>query len=218
MKKKREFKLWKEFKAFISRGNVLDMAVGVVIGGAFSAIVTALVNILLSVCTWGVPGGLKGLITILPALSASQQGMAGIGQSFESSELQGLAQALAEKNYGAGVEDAVIQATKTEILNQYTLHGTTYVANSAAVIDWGTFINAIISFLIIALTLFIILKVFTTLKAKREAMKKAALEEYYEKHPEERPQPKVEDPIVPQPTELDVLLEIKDLLKNKEEK
>ena len=41
MKKKREFKLWKEFKVFISRGNVLDMAVGVVIGGAFSAIVTA---------------------------------------------------------------------------------------------------------------------------------------------------------------------------------
>lgn len=32
-----------EFKEFISRGNVLDMAVGVVIGGAFTAIVTALV-------------------------------------------------------------------------------------------------------------------------------------------------------------------------------
>lgn len=33
-----------EFKEFISRGNVLDMAVGVVIGGAFTAIVTSLVN------------------------------------------------------------------------------------------------------------------------------------------------------------------------------
>ena len=33
-----------EFKEFISRGNVLDMAVGVVIGGAFTAIVTALVD------------------------------------------------------------------------------------------------------------------------------------------------------------------------------
>ncbi len=33
-----------EFKAFITRGNVLDMAVGVIIGGAFSAIVTALTN------------------------------------------------------------------------------------------------------------------------------------------------------------------------------
>ncbi len=34
----------KEFKEFISRGNVVDLAVGVVIGGAFGAIVTALVN------------------------------------------------------------------------------------------------------------------------------------------------------------------------------
>ena len=34
----------KEFKEFISRGNVVDLAVGVVIGGAFGAIVTSLVN------------------------------------------------------------------------------------------------------------------------------------------------------------------------------
>lgn len=34
----------KEFKSFISRGNVIDLAVGVVMGGAFSAIVTSLVN------------------------------------------------------------------------------------------------------------------------------------------------------------------------------
>ena len=34
----------KEFKEFISKGNVLDLAVGVVIGGAFTAIVTSLVN------------------------------------------------------------------------------------------------------------------------------------------------------------------------------
>ena len=33
-----------EFKEFISRGNVLDMAVGIIIGGAFTAIVTALVD------------------------------------------------------------------------------------------------------------------------------------------------------------------------------
>lgn len=37
-------KFFKEFKAFISRGNVLDLAVGVIIGGAFSAIITALTN------------------------------------------------------------------------------------------------------------------------------------------------------------------------------
>ena len=33
-----------EFKAFITRGNVLDMAVGIIVGGAFTAIITALVN------------------------------------------------------------------------------------------------------------------------------------------------------------------------------
>ena len=33
-----------EFRAFIARGNVLDLAVGVIIGGAFSAITTSLVN------------------------------------------------------------------------------------------------------------------------------------------------------------------------------
>lgn len=34
--------MWKEFKEFISRGNVIDLAVGVIIGGAFTAIVTSL--------------------------------------------------------------------------------------------------------------------------------------------------------------------------------
>lgn len=37
-------KFMKEFKAFISRGNVMDMAVGVIIGGAFTGIVTSLVE------------------------------------------------------------------------------------------------------------------------------------------------------------------------------
>ena len=37
-------KLLEEFKAFVMRGNVLDMAVGVIIGGAFGKIVTSLVN------------------------------------------------------------------------------------------------------------------------------------------------------------------------------
>ncbi len=37
-------KFLKEFKTFISRGNVMDMAVGIIIGGAFTSIVTSLVN------------------------------------------------------------------------------------------------------------------------------------------------------------------------------
>lgn len=40
--------LIKEFKEFISKGNVLDMAVGVIIGGAFTAIVNSLVNDILT--------------------------------------------------------------------------------------------------------------------------------------------------------------------------
>lgn len=38
----------KEFKEFVSRGNVLDLAVGVIIGGAFTSIVKALVNYLIN--------------------------------------------------------------------------------------------------------------------------------------------------------------------------
>jgi len=37
-------KFFGEFKKFISRGNVVDLAVGVIIGGAFTAIVTAFTN------------------------------------------------------------------------------------------------------------------------------------------------------------------------------
>lgn len=36
--------MWKEFKAFVMRGNVMDMAVGIIIGAAFGKIVTSLVN------------------------------------------------------------------------------------------------------------------------------------------------------------------------------
>ena len=36
--------MWKEFKAFVMRGNVMDMAVGIIIGVAFGKVVTSLVN------------------------------------------------------------------------------------------------------------------------------------------------------------------------------
>ncbi|MDY2959962.1 MAG: large conductance mechanosensitive channel protein MscL [Hornefia sp.] len=41
-------KFFKEFKEFAMQGNVLDMAVGIIIGGAFTAIVTSLVNNILN--------------------------------------------------------------------------------------------------------------------------------------------------------------------------
>ena len=46
-------KFFNEFKAFITRGNVMDMAVGVIIGGAFTAIVTALTgHVLMPIVNW----------------------------------------------------------------------------------------------------------------------------------------------------------------------
>ena len=57
-----------EFKEFITRGNVMDMAVGVIIGGAFTAIVTALTGgILQPLINWliGGNGGLEAARTIL---------------------------------------------------------------------------------------------------------------------------------------------------------
>ena len=174
---------FKDFKAFISRGNILDMAVGVVIGNAFGAIVTALVNILLSICLWGVPGGLKGLVTVLPAANGLQKGMnpgIGLDQSFAADELHGLAVKLAETNYADQIKtDAdflfnnpnLIESSKTTILSKYTLHGKTYTYNMSAVIDWGAFINAVISFLIIALVLFIIVRTATKAAQKRAEFK-----------------------------------------------
>ena len=47
-----------EFKVFISRGNVIDLAVGVVVGGAFTAIVTALVNDIINPLISLIIGGL----------------------------------------------------------------------------------------------------------------------------------------------------------------
>ena len=47
-----------EFKEFITRGNVMDMAVGIIIGGAFTAIVTSLVNDLLMPIIGAIFGGI----------------------------------------------------------------------------------------------------------------------------------------------------------------
>ena len=47
-----------DFKAFIARGNVMDMAVGVVIGGAFTAIVTALVECVINPIIGLICGGI----------------------------------------------------------------------------------------------------------------------------------------------------------------
>lgn len=47
-KAKKKSSFWADFKKFITRGNVIDMAVGVVVGGSFSKIVTGLVNYIIN--------------------------------------------------------------------------------------------------------------------------------------------------------------------------
>ena len=208
-----------EFKEFINKGNAFMLAIGVVIGAAFSAIVTAFVNILMSVATWGVPGGLKGLVTVLPALNDAQKGMdqsVGLGQKFAAADLQGLAEASAKATYGEEVVAAnpnLIESVKATITSKYTLHGTTYTYNMSAVIDWGALINAVLSFIIIAIVLFIIVKVANSAARKKEEIKAKELEKYYEKHPEERPAPV--EPGVPAPTQEELLTQIRDILKAK---
>ena len=211
----------KEFKEFINKGNAFMLAVGVVIGGAFGAIVTAFVNILLSVATWPVPGGLKGLVTVLPALTDAQKGAAFLVEG-ETVHLQSftLAQAndrviqfAAAQGKVLTVEDADFIQWKNSLLGLYDQHGMTFTSKMSAVIDWGALLTAIISFLIIALVLFIIVKVVSAAAAKKAALEAKAKEAYYEKHPEERPVPP--EPGKPEPTEVELLKEIRDALVKK---
>ncbi|MGN1104174.1 MAG: large conductance mechanosensitive channel protein MscL [Candidatus Coproplasma sp.] len=114
--------LLQDFKKFITRGNVVDMAVAVIIGGAFNAIVTSLTNnIIKPLINWvialAVGGNSLGLITMLKPMYKE----------------------------GETVPDMT----------------------TSIYIDWGTFIMKIIDFLIIALVLFIIIKVFMGLQNAR---------------------------------------------------
>lgn len=85
MKKKHEFKLWQEFKAFINRGSVLDLAVGMIIGSAFTAIVNSLVK-----------GILQPLINMIP-----------LGQDGKSLQVV-LRDPVIDATTGAVVKEAVI--------------------------------------------------------------------------------------------------------------
>ena len=121
-------KFFGEFKEFIMRGNVMDMAVGVIIGGAFQAIVTALINDLIMPFIGLITGGInfteQFLILKLPE----------------------------------GVEAAeVTYANAAEL--------------GASIWAYGSFITAVINFLIMALIIFLIVKAFNkaaSLKKKDE--------------------------------------------------
>ncbi len=133
--------MWEEFKKFAFKGNVIDMAVGVVVGGAFSTIVNSLVKDI-----------------IMPVF-----GFITAGMDFSALKL------------------VLSEATETK---------------PEAAILYGTFIQNIISFLIIAFSIFIVVKGIN----KATSLRKAPEPEFIE----EAPKP---------PTQEELLAEIRDLLK-----
>ncbi len=124
-------KFFAEFKKFITRGNVLDMAVGVIVGGAFTAIVNGVSNFVL-----------KPLINFLLALA--------LGENSLSNMFTYLKWVEAKDANGVGL-------------------GTVDLANSIY-IDWGSLINAVINFLLIALVLFTIVRIINRVKEKNESL------------------------------------------------
>lgn len=209
MKKLKQF--FTEFKAFISKGNILDLSIAVIIGGAFSAIVTALTNKII-----------MPLINLL--LSAGG------------------------KN---GLESAY-----TILKPVYDANGVLDLSKSIY-IDWGAFITAVIDFLLIALVIFIMLKVVmashkklqeltevVTKEAKKEvikeklAIKKQAkiegrkFKEVWAEHEAEKQRQaeekarilkeeadkKAMEDRINNPTQEDLLKEIRDLLKEQKRK
>jgi large conductance mechanosensitive channel len=110
----------KEFKEFAMRGNVVDMAVGIVIGGAFGKIVSSFVA-----------------DVIMPPL-----GILIGGVDFSALKIV--------------IQDAVVDAAGT-------------VTAEAVSINYGTFVQTIVDFIIIAFAIFMVIKGMNNLKKKEEA-------------------------------------------------
>ncbi len=130
--KKKKDGFFADFKKFITRGNVLDMAVGVIVGGAFTAIINALSNNIL-----------KPLINYLLALILGKDSLSEV---------------------------------YTFLQTAYLEDGTVDLANSIY-IDWGAFINAVINFLLIAFTLFVIVRTINNVRCRLDAKEIAAAAE-----------------------------------------
>jgi large conductance mechanosensitive channel len=140
-----------EFKDFIAKGNVMDMAVGIIIGAAFTAIVTSLVGDLVN-----------------PVIALFTGGVDFSGWFYELDFDP-------DNNYPS--IDAASEA-------------------GVAVFAIGRFVMAVINFLIIAVVVFMLVKMVNRVKSAAERPDDTA--------------PEVETG----PSELDVLLEIRDSLKN----
>lgn len=121
-------KFFAEFKKFITRGNVVDMAVGVIVGSSFTAIVNALSNNIL-----------KPIINYLLALIFGANSLSEVYTFLQR-----------------GYKDVLDEAGNV-IGQELDLAQSIYI-------DWGTFINAIINFLLIAFVLFTIVKIFNSVR------------------------------------------------------
>ena len=130
-----------EFKKFITRGNVMDMAVGVIVGGAFTAIVNGLSNFIL-----------KPLINYLLAMILGKDTLAGIHTML----------------LPAYTVDEAGQTVLDEFGNKVI-----DLANSIY-IDWGSFINAIINFFLIAFVLSCIVRILNRMRDNQKEAAEAA--------------------------------------------
>lgn len=173
-KQKKEKKgFFKEFAEFINRGNALALAIGVIIGGAFTSIVTAINKNIISPLIAFLVGDTdlsNSLITVLKSHDiATSEDVA-----------NGLAENIGDK-LAAPVNDIVI--------------------------SWGAFIQAVVDFLLIALILFCIIKIVTSIvnRSKMAAEKFRKKEEVAE---ENKPEPEPEKV----PADIQLLTEIRDLL------
>ena len=126
--------IFAEFKKFISRGNIVDMAVGVIIAGAFTKIVNGF--------TQGV---------VMPFINWIVYKCVGDMQLSEITTV--LNPVMKTVEVEAGVFEEVLDTSKSIIIN------------------WGTLIQAIIDFFLIALVLFAILKTFNYIKDKQAFIK-----------------------------------------------
>lgn len=135
-------KLLAEFKTFITRGNVIDLAIGMIIGSAFTAIVNALSKqIIQPVINW--------IIYLATG-----------GESLEQTYTMLVTNYKTETVVENGVESSV------QVIDYA----------SSIYIDWGALITAIINFILIAIVLFTIIKMFNNYKKAvtqtRESFKK----------------------------------------------
>ena len=166
-----------EFKKFITRGNVVDMAVGVIIAGAFTKIVNAFTQ-----------GIIMPVVNYFVYLIVGDKPL---------SEITTILKAVYTVDENGNVTDT-LDTAKSIIMN------------------WGTLIQAIIDFLLIAIVLFAILKTFNSIKDKKAALvEKLKKKEEEEKASEPQPEPVPAAP--PAPTTNELLGEIIDILKSQKE-